>query len=134
VNEGKTTRNEMKFTIPLQPITKKNSQRIITNKKTHRPMIIPSKAFKEYEIGCAWYMPRTEAIEEEINVQAIYYMGTRRIVDLVNLHEALHDIMVKCGVLKDDNSRIIVSTDGSRVKYDKDNPRTEITITFKEKL
>lgn len=29
----------------------------------------------------------------------------------------------------DDNSQIIVSHDGSRVLYDKDNPRTEVTIS-----
>ena len=57
-------------------------------------------------------------------------MPTRRIVDLTNLEEAIDDILVKYGVLKDDNSRILVSHDGSRVLYDKDNPRTEVTIRF----
>ena len=48
--------------------------------------------------------------------------------------EALHDIMVKCGTLKDDNAHIIVSTDGSRVLYDKDNPRTEVLLTCADDL
>ena len=42
-------------------------------------------------------------------------------------------MLVKYGVLKDDNSEIITSHDGSRVLYDKDNPRTEVTIRFLEK-
>lgn len=33
------------------------------------------------------------------------------------------------GVIKDDNSRIVAGHDGSRVLYDKENPRVEITIT-----
>jgi len=53
-------------------------------------------------------------------------------VDLTNLHEALHDILVKCEVLEDDNCKIIAATDGSRVMYDKDNPRTEVVITAME--
>jgi Holliday junction resolvase RusA-like endonuclease len=55
-------------------------------------------------------------------------MDMRRKCDLTNLNEALHDILVKCGVLKDDNSKIVAATDGSRVLYDKQNPRTEVYI------
>lgn len=55
-------------------------------------------------------------------------MPTRQTVDLINLHEALHDIMVENNCIKNDDSRIIVSTDGSRVLYDKENPRTEVYI------
>ena len=46
----------------------------------------------------------------------------------MNLHSALHDVLVEVGVLEDDNSQIVVSTDGSRVLYDKHNPRTEVEI------
>ena len=56
-------------------------------------------------------------------------MPTRRAVDLTNLNEALHDILVKGQVLVDDNAKIIVSTDGSRVHLDRENPRTEVKIT-----
>lgn len=41
----------------------------------------------------------------------------------------MDDALVAAGVLADDNSQIIVSHDGSRVLYDKDNPRTEVTIS-----
>lgn len=120
----------MKFTINLTPVTKKNSQRIVV---CHgRPMILPSAKYKEYEKLCAAFMPDTEQIKEAVNVKAIYFMPTRRCVDLINLHEALHDVLVKYGVLLDDNSKIIVSTDGSCVRYDKEHPRTEVVIT-KEK-
>lgn len=59
-------------------------------------------------------------------------MPTKRRVDLTNLLEAIDDVLVKYGVLKDDNSEIITSHDGSRVLYDKDNPRTEVVIRFLE--
>ena len=58
-------------------------------------------------------------------------MRTHRRVDLVNLLEATCDILVDANVIADDNSGIVAGHDGSRVKYDKDNPRVEITITEK---
>jgi Holliday junction resolvase RusA-like endonuclease len=57
-------------------------------------------------------------------------MPTKRRVDLTNLLEAIDDILVKYGVLEDDNYNIIDNHDGSRVYYDKENPRTEITINL----
>ena len=55
-------------------------------------------------------------------------MPTRHKVDLTNLLNATCDILVEAGTIEDDNSRIIVSHDGSRVLYDKENPRVEIEI------
>ena len=39
-----------------------------------------------------------------------------------------HDTLVAAKILADDNNTIIASVDGSRVLYDKANPRTEIFI------
>lgn len=116
-----------KFTIGTAPRTKKNHSQIIT--VGGRPRVIPSKQYIQYEKDCQFFMPRILTINKRINVKAIYYMPTRRKVDLTNLHAALHDILVSYRVIEDDNSSIIVSTDGSRVLYDKDNPRTEVEIT-----
>lgn len=117
-----------KLVINLPPVTKKNSQQIITVKG--RPMIIPSKKYKEYEKDASWFLNwEEEPISDPVDVRCMYYMPTKRRVDLVNLLESTLDVLVKCGVLEDDNSNIVVSHDGSRVLYDKENPRTEIFIT-----
>ena len=50
------------------------------------------------------------------------------VVDDLNLYASLDDILVKEGILKDDNRNIIRSRDGSRVHYDKERPRAEIYI------
>jgi hypothetical protein len=36
--------------------------------------------------------------------------------------------LVAYGIIADDNSNIVASMDGSRVLYDRENPRTEIYI------
>lgn len=115
----------MEIVIPVAPITKKNHQQIV--KAGNRRMVIPSKQYRQYEEDCLPFL-KAMHIDYPVNIKALYYMPTRRRVDLVNLHEALCDVLVKYGVLEDDNSKIIVSMDGSRVLYDKQYPRTEVYI------
>ena len=119
----------MNITINEPPRSKKNSQQIVRIKG--RPILVPSKAYKEYEKVCKPYLEGIykKPIDYPVTVTCEYYMPTRRRVDLTNLMEATHDVLVKYGVLADDNRNIIASVDGSRVYYDKENPRTEIYIT-----
>ena len=126
----------IRFTVPLAPISKKNSQQILTNKATGRPFIMPSKKYKDYEKAASKYIPRLRQptpIDQPVNIKCLFYMPTRRRVDLTNLLEAIDDVMVKAGLLEDDNYTVIESHDGSRVLYDKDNPRTEVFIEFASK-
>lgn len=119
-----------KYTIPLPPVTKKNSQRILVNRKTGMPFIAPSSAYKRYEEQAINFLapkPKTP-LAGRCRVAAVFYMPTRRRVDLTNLLEAAHDTLVAAKILADDNNTIIASVDGSRVLYDKENPRTEIII------
>lgn len=108
--------------------TKKNSSRII--RAGNRPMLIPSAQYKAYEADALKQIPRSkrQRIDSPVNVQCVYYMPTRRRVDLGNLLAATCDILVRAEVLEDDNCKIVAMHDGSRVKYDKDNPRVEIEI------
>lgn len=126
---------DMHFTIPLPPVTKKNSQRIMHSSKTGKSFIMPSQKYIDYEAKAVWYCKRARVqrpIEEPVEVKCLFYMPTRRKVDLTNLLESIDDVLVRAGVLKDDHSGIIVSHDGSRVLYDKENPRTEVSITAYE--
>ena len=118
------------ITIHGRPITKKNNSQIVVNKKTGRPFIIPSRQYKQYEDMAGWQIKcKGMMVDYPVNVKCLYYMPTRHRVDLVNLLEATCDILVKYKVLKDDDSKIVASHDGSRVLYDKSDPRVEIEIT-----
>ena len=116
------------LTLYGEPRTKKNSARIL-NGRAGRPYVAPSKAFVEYEESCLWQIKRPQkSVSARVNVRCVYYMKTHRRVDLANLIEATTDILVKARVLEDDNCRIVAAHDGSRVDYDKQNPRAEIWI------
>lgn len=118
------------FTIPLVPVSKKNSQQIMLNRKTGKPFIMQSAKYKEYEQNAMWFIPKLEKpIDYPVTVKCLFYMPTRRVCDLTNMLESADDVMVKAGILKDDNYKIVESHDGSRVLYDKNNPRTEVIIT-----
>lgn len=121
-----------KFTINIAPITKKNHQMIVINPKTGKRMVIPSKEYRQYEKDARWFMPRVPTIDEPVNIKAVFYMPTKRKCDLVNLQEALLDVLVKYGVIADDNYTIVHSMDGSYVDYDKERPRTEVYIYGKK--
>ena len=119
----------MKFTLEVIPRTKKNSQSIIMVRG--RPIIIPSKYFKQFEKECNLLIPKKYRlkINTPVNIKAIFYMDNRRRVDLTNLLEALDDMLVTTRVIADDNRDIIVGHDFSRVYYDKQRPRIELEIT-----
>ncbi|MGN0451835.1 MAG: RusA family crossover junction endodeoxyribonuclease [Acutalibacteraceae bacterium] len=118
----------MKFTIPLVPVSKKNSQRIVLAGTRYIPL--PSQKYTDYERQAVFFIPRLrEPINYPVNVKCLFYMPTKRRCDLTNMLEAIDDVMVKHRLLADDNYSIIVSHDGSRVLYDKENPRTEVYIT-----
>ena len=121
----------IKFTIPFSPVTKKNHQQIRRNHKTGKPFIAQSDQYKAYESACLLAIQSRYRlnIDYPINLTSLFFMPTKRRVDLANLIEALQDILVAAHVLTDDNCKIVVSTDGSRVLYDKEHPRTEIIIT-----
>lgn len=118
----------IKFTIHLTPVTKKNSQQIYVNKATGKPFIVPSERYKQYERDALWFIPKGVYIAQRCNVCCRFYMPTKRKVDLTNLLEAVDDVLVKAGLLEDDNYNIVYSHDGSRVYVDKEHPRTEIEI------
>ena len=120
----------MTFTIPGNPVTKKNHPQILKT-RDGRSFVAPSSQYKAYEEQSGWFVP-AKNIDAPVNVKCLYFMETKRRVDLVNLLESTMDILVKYGCLKDDDSKIVQGHDGSRVLLDRENPRVEITITRME--
>ena len=130
--------DEMRFTIPVEARTKKNSEKIAGSGrrcpmcgKFEKQWIRQGDAHDAFAQAAAWYLrpQRREPISEPVNVCCVFFMATRRKVDLLNLLEAIDDLLVACGIILDDNCKIITAHDGSRVKLDRENPRVEISIT-----
>ena len=115
--------------------SKKNSSRIVNVKG--RTMVLPSAAYKAYERQCGQYLtdkPETP-IDYPCEVTCLYFMPRnkdgsvpKKKIDLCNLISATHDILVKYGILEDDNVNIIMSVDGSRVYWTTGEPHCIVQI------
>ena len=130
------------YLIPLDPRAKKNSHRIAGSGprcpmcgKFQKQFIRNGSTATEFAFHAAKYLhPKPQKpIDQEIHLIYRVYTATWHKKDDLNLYEALDDILVKEKILADDNRKIIRSRDGSRVLYDKDNPRAEIYIYDYEK-
>jgi len=131
-------REVVRYTIKICPVSKKNHQQLVgigkqcpVCKKKERMLPIQSKQYLQYEKDCAWFLnPKpTKPIDFPVNICCTFYMQTKRRVDGLNLLAAIDDILVKYGIIVDDSRDFVCSHDGSRVFYDKQNPRVEILIT-----
>ena len=125
---------ELRYTIPGNPITKKNSQRIIRIRNrdgSFRSLIKPSPQYEAYEATALYFLQPVpdQPITGPVNCEYVYFMQTLRKVDATNLISATDDILVAAGILEDDNRDVVAGHDGTRVYYSKDEPRVEITIT-----
>lgn len=124
----------MYILLPIIPRSKKNSQKIIYNSKTKKPMIIQNEKYLEFENNCQYFIKKDfrKMIDSPINLKCEFYVPDARRRDLANYIEAIQDILVKYNVIKDDNYNIIQSVDGSRMYIDRKNPRVEIWIKKEE--
>ena len=119
------------------PRTKKNSmiiagtgQRCPVCKKFKKQWVRQSPQHDAWHKAASRQLTAPEKpISSPVNCRYVFYTETRRRVDGLNLEAAIDDLLVANDILEDDNSRIVISHDGSRVRYDPYNPRVEITIT-----
>jgi bacterioferritin-associated ferredoxin len=125
------------YVIPLDPKSKKNSHRIAgcgtrcpVCGKYAKQFVRNGNTTTEFAFHAAKYLrPKPwKPIEGPVHLIYRLYTATWHRKDDLNLYEALDDILVKEGILKDDDRKTIRNRDGSRVLYDKDNPRAEIYI------
>ena len=124
----------IKIEIPLLCRSKKNSQQIFVNKRTNKRFVTQSDLYKQFENDCFYFMPRLkEPINKPVNLKCTFIVPDRMKRDLTNLENAIADILVKYGVLADDNYKIIQSWDGSRIIYEKGVAKIIIEIEEMEK-
>ena len=124
--DPRTKKNHMTIagTGPLCPVCRKPRDQHIRQGHAH-------DAWAEAALRHIHPIP-AEPIDYPVHIMVMSYMATRRRVDGLNLLAAVDDLLVHAGVLQDDNAHIVISHDGSRVCYDRENPRTEIYITEAE--
>ena len=132
------------YTIPIDPRTKKTHQMIAGSGqrcpycgKPKKQFVRQGHANTEYTVKAYPFLNPKPAkpIDIPVHIRYHFYMATHRKVDTLNLQAAADDLLVTAEIIADDNSDIVKSHDGTRVFYDKKNPRTEVCIyTYEEEI
>lgn len=123
---------KLKVTILGEPISKSNSTIARFNWKKKRSEVFIPEKFMNYEAKIRYeaeeYM-RTSGkkafLDGPVNIEIIYYLGSNRKKDLLNLPKTTCDALND--VFYDDDSQIVEAVCIKR--YDKENPRVEITVS-----
>lgn len=120
------------ITIYGRPIVKKSNQRVVWT--GGYPKKINTKAYNRWHKSAVPQVNLQKpdhTIDYPVNAKCEFYMPTKGRVDLSALYESWQDVFVECGILEDDNYKIVASHDGSGVFLDRETPRTVITLTRK---
>jgi Holliday junction resolvase RusA-like endonuclease len=128
----------LKLTLYGQPYIKKNNQRTIWHKTLKRTIVVYPAAYTAWrkdalmQLGLCrngyWQKKIDKPIDFPIIMKAHFYNKTKHRRDLSAMYEGIQDILVEAGILEDDNCNIIIGHDGSRMFYDKENPRIELWL------
>lgn len=90
------------ITIPGVPPSKKNSKRIVRNRRTGRSMLVSQVGYDLWELSCANLFRASLRPVERAAVLVELHFADRRRRDLTNAVEGIMDALVRSGVLRDD--------------------------------
>ncbi len=121
---------ELDFIIPGEVISKKNSKRCFGGKA------VSSKAHMKWEKQAMAEMQYKRVKwtgDYPVELHVFFYRKTRRIFDYSNLLESVQDMMVKAGIIFDDDFKHVIPVI-SGMAIDKDHPRVAVSIRMPSKL
>jgi Holliday junction resolvase RusA-like endonuclease len=117
---------------------KKNSYRHFWHRYTNKMITTVSANYSSWhkdamkQLGCFSANGKgkksTEAIDCQVILKCHFYNYDNRTRDVSNFLEGIQDLLVEAGILKDDNFKIVIGHDGTRMFVDKSSPRMEFWI------
>lgn len=127
--------SELIYSITLHgmPPSKKNSKRIVKNRRTKKPMLISSENYKQWENAATKQMGIEADIDDigvisyPVKVSIQFDPKDKRRRDLSNMAEGVLDCLVDAKVLADDNYNIVRILELYKTDYETDNVIVRIT-------
>ena len=126
------------FDIPGVPRTKKNSGRIVWDRKAGRRKLVPSEASEAWYAMACTGLPRIRwaadlakvelPIRVEVSAECAIFLGPGNTGDPVNYYQAIADFMESVGILANDKQ--IRHWDGTRVHVAAEEPRITVRLWF----
>lgn len=131
--------NALFICLPGQTPSKKSSQRILVNKRTNRPFIMMNEKAKAWEDEAVRLLK--EALKnrgikqwlahhsnERLFVWMSFTRQSKRRWDYINLAQSVLDVLVKAGIIKDDDFQHVIPEFDPFVRYSKDRPEVLIKL------
>jgi len=87
--------------------SKKNGKRLFFNRKTGRSFITSSQIAKDFEEYYVMKLKNKYPTIKRAKVKLDFYAGNKRLFDLTNKTETIMDVLVKAGILADDNYSVV---------------------------
>lgn len=120
----------MTFVIDGCPRTKKNSLRVLKNRRTGKPFVAQSSGHNAWAEKATWQVRAqlrgAAPLAMAVNMKAIVYRA-RAVGDLLNYLAAVSDVLEKARAIV--NDRLIVRLDGCAMCVDRERPRVEVTLS-----
>lgn len=119
--------------------SKKNSKRIIVNRRTGRPQIISNQRAREMEVAMAKeFQAQAAGVKWKADTDAIYkvtiYIWAKDHVrrDLDNQATSILDALVAAGVIPDDSTKYVTSLYVEFMGVDKNDPEARVIVNKEE--
>lgn len=117
----------MQLILPGRVPSKKNSKQIIC--KGSRPVLLSSERYQAWEEEQLWRLKTVkERFTGRVSVHCTFYPPDKVKGDCSNKFESVADLLVKAGIIEDDDWFHLVKQSSEFGGVDKDNPRVEVHI------
>jgi len=120
--------------LPGRIPSKKNSKRLIWVQD--KPRLISSEEYLQWEEEMHWRLKgyafwRLQVENKKLSITMKLWAPDNRKADLSNKFESVADLLVKVGIISDDNWNVLSEVILLYQGVDKDNPRAEIELKIK---
>jgi Holliday junction resolvase RusA-like endonuclease len=84
--------------------SKKNNKKIVTNRRTGRPLIISSDRYQQWHTSAMWQLKKYKPVDDyPIRMSIVFFFPDNRRRDLDNGGASVVDVLTDAGVLEDDD-------------------------------
>lgn len=119
----------MKITIFGQCPSMKNGKNVGVNPRTGRVFVTSNKIVKAWQDQASKQLKNYRGTAEgPLFIMMVFYNGDKRKRDMDNQASSVLDLLVKSGLIEDDNCFVITRLCLAFGGVDRENPRVEVTI------
>lgn len=118
----------MNFTLTGHIVSKKNSKRAFM--RNGRQFVLPSLAYADWEKDALRQLTiqKVRPVQSPVSLKMNLWARDNRTSDLENKVSSIQDLLVKAGIIPDDDWKTLPEVSAIYMGLDKKNPRAEVEL------